>query len=91
MLPTTAANKLAAQNELLKAQTEQLQGHFGVRKRTMVEQLTAAQSQHDERRRSIQALQEEIGRYNEQLRHRDAESESVSNELWGVKAVARGL
>jgi len=75
MLPTTAANKLAAQNELLKAQTEQLRG----------------QSQLDERMRSIQALQEEIGRYNEQLRHRDAESESVSNELWGVKAVARGL
>jgi len=88
---TTAANKLAAQNELLKAQTEQLRGHFGVRERTMVEQLTAAQSQLEERMRSIQALREEIARYDEQLRLRDAEVESTSRDLGGAKAAVQGL
>ena len=81
-----SANKLAAQNELLRAQTEQLRGHFGNKEREMSEGLAAAQSQLNERVEAIRILQEQIARYEEQLRIQSENAVVSSQELVAASA-----
>lgn len=80
------ANKLAAQNELLRAQTEQLRGHFGNKEREMSEGLAAAQSQLNERVEAIRILQEQIARYEEKLRIQSENAVVSSQELVAASA-----
>jgi chromosome segregation ATPase len=78
---TANANKLAAQNELLRAQTEQLRGHFGNKEREMSAGLAAAQLQLNERVEAIRILHEQISRYEEQLRIQRENAAASSQEL----------
>ena len=83
---TANVNKLAAQNELLRAQTEQLRGHFGNKERNMSEGLATAQSQLNERMEAIRILQEQITRYEEQLRIQSEDAVASSQELVAASA-----
>lgn len=79
-------NKLAAQNELLRAQTEQLRSHFGNKEREMSEGLAAVQSQLNERVEAVRILQEHITRYEEELRIQSENAVASSQEFVAASA-----
>ena len=86
---TASANKLAARNELLRAQTEQLRGHFGSKERQMSQELALAQSQLNESMEAIRILQDQITRHEEQLRIHSESAAASSQELVATSASAR--